>query len=112
MDTRAIMPLLRALLGMHLFRALQLPKLVAFLPQFMRVFWRLLHDPRVPLSAKLVPFFLLFPLVTPPALRLYLVPALGLLGWVVLGTIAMKVFIWMCPPDVVREHVARVARGG
>jgi hypothetical protein len=105
------MLLLRALLRMHLLATLQLPKLVPFLPHLVRVFWRLMNDSRVSWPAKIVPLFLLLPLLTPPVIEIYLVPMLGLLGWLLLGTAAMKVFIWLCPPDVVREHVARVARG-
>jgi hypothetical protein len=96
---------------MHLASTLQGSKLVPFLPHFARVFWRLMNDARVSKTAKLVPIFILLPLLTPPVIELYLFPVLGLLGWLLLGSVAMKVFIWLCPPGVVREHVARVARG-
>jgi hypothetical protein len=105
------MSVLRALLRMHLFSTLQGSKLVPFLPHFARVFWRLMNDARVSKTAKIAPFLVVAPLLSPPAIRLYFIPALGIVGWLVMGTLAIKVFIWLCPPDVVREHVARVARG-
>jgi len=104
--------MLRLLLRMHLLSSLQLPKLVLFLPQFVRVFSALIHDSRVPRTAKLVPLLILLPMLTPPAVELDLIPVVGLLGWLVVVSIAMKTFIWLCPPDVVREHVARIAHGG
>jgi len=102
----------RYLIRMHLLSSLQLPKLVMYLPQFVRVFYRLMHDPRVPRMAKLAPLVVLLPMFSPPALRLEFIPVLGLLGWLVVISFAMKLFVWLCPPEVVREHVARIARGG
>ncbi len=69
-----------------------------------------MKDPRVPLLAKAVPFLGLLLLVTPPALELDLVPLVGELDWLLVIFISLKVFIWLCPPEVVREHVTRVAR--
>jgi hypothetical protein len=85
--------------------------MLAYLPQFFRVFWRLMGDSRVSFLAKVVPPLGLFLLITPPALELDLVPIVGELDWLLVGYLSLKLFIWMCPPDVVREHVAQVARG-
>jgi hypothetical protein len=84
--------------------------LVAHLPSFVRVFYRLMADRRVSPLAKLVPLLGLLLLFTPPALELDFVPLVGELDWLLVTFISLKVFIWLCPPDVVREHVARVAR--
>ncbi len=81
------------------------------LPQFARVFWRLMGDERVSMLAKLVPPLGLLLLITPPALELDFVPIIGELDWLLVGYLTLKLFIWMCPPDVVREHVAQIARG-
>jgi hypothetical protein len=83
---------------------------IMHLPSFMRVFYRLMIDPRVSLIAKLVPALGLMLLFTPPALELDFVPFIGELDWLLVILITLKVFVWMCPPDVVREHVARVGR--
>jgi hypothetical protein len=39
------------------------------------------------------------------------IPLVGELNWLLTVYIALKVFLWLCPPDVVREHVSRIARG-
>jgi hypothetical protein len=83
---------------------------IMHLPSFMRVFYRLMIDSRVSLIAKLVPALGLLLLFTPPALELDFVPFIGELDWLLVVLITLKVFVWMCPPDVVREHVARVGR--
>lgn len=84
---------------------------VAYLPHFVRVFYRLMADPRVSTLAKLVPFLGLLVLLTPPALELDLIPGVGQLDWLLVGYLSLKLFLWLCPPDVVREHVAQVGRG-
>ena len=68
-------------------------------------------DRRVPLLAKSVPFLGLLLLLTPPALELDLVPFIGELDWLVVGYISLKLFLWLCPPELVREHVLQVGRG-
>ncbi|HEY2484647.1 MAG TPA: hypothetical protein VGI36_05835 [Candidatus Binataceae bacterium] len=98
-------------LRMHFLPPLQLSRLVGYLPQFVRVFWRLMKDPRVPLLAKLVPVLALLLMMSPPAMELDLVPILGEIGWLVVGVLAFKILVWLSPPEVVREHVSRIARG-
>jgi hypothetical protein len=82
---------------------------IAHLPSFVLVFYRLMIDRRVSPIAKLVPPLGVLLLFTPPALELDFVPFVGELDWLLVIFITLKVFIWLCPPDVVREHVARVA---
>ena len=94
----------------QLLNPLRIRAVLAYLPQFARVFWRLMGDSRVSLLAKAVPFLGLALLLTPPALELDLVPIIGELDWLLVCYVSLKVFIWMCPPDVVHEHVTRVAR--
>jgi hypothetical protein len=98
-------------LRMHFLPPLQLSRLVGYLPQFVRVFWRLMKDTRVPLLAKLVPVLALLLMMSPPAMELDLVPILGEIGWLVVGVLAFKMLVWLSPPEVVREHVSRIARG-
>lgn len=82
-----------------------------FLPKFVRVFWRLMRDSRVSFSAKLVPILIMASMVTPPALELDMIPIVGELDWIVVAVIALKMFVWLCPADVVREHVFDIGRG-
>ena len=83
----------------------------AFLPQFVRVFWRLMADARVPILPKMVPVLAFFLMLTPPALELDFIPLVGELDWILVAVAALKLFVWLCPPDIVREHVSRIARG-
>jgi hypothetical protein len=89
---------------MQLMGPLQMRGLLMFLPHFLRVFWRLMHDARVSMLAKSVPFLGVLTLMSPPLLELDFIP-------IIVGIICLKIFIWLCPPDVVREHVSNVARG-
>jgi uncharacterized membrane protein YkvA (DUF1232 family) len=81
------------------------------LPQFLRVFVALMKDRRVPVMTKMVPVLALLLLLSPPALELDLIPFLGEIDTLVLGYLALRLFVWLCPPEVVREHVSRIARG-
>jgi hypothetical protein len=90
---------------------LQLSRMVMFLPQFVRLFYRLITDERVPGLAKMVPVMGVLLMLTPPALELDMIPIVGELDWILIGYITLKVFIWLCPADVVREHVSQIARG-
>jgi hypothetical protein len=83
---------------------------VTHLPSFVRVFYRLMADRRVSPIAKLVPLLGVLLLLTPPALELDFVPLVGELDWLLVILVSLKIFIWLCPPEVVREHVTRVAR--
>jgi hypothetical protein len=101
----------RSFLRMRFLNPAQIGGVVTHLPKFIRVFYRLMSDRRVSLLVKLVPFLGLLLLLTPPALELDLIPGIGQLDWLLVGYISLKLFLWLCPPDVVREHVARVGRG-
>jgi hypothetical protein len=102
----------RSLLRMQLLSPNRVAGLVTHLPSFVRVFYRLMTDHRVPFLAKLVPLVGLLLLLTPPALELDFIPIVGELDWLLVIYIALKIFLWLCPPEVVREHVAQVGRGG
>lgn len=90
---------------------LQLSRLVIYLPQFVRLFYRLMTDERVSGLAKMVPVMGVLVMLTPPALELDMIPIVGELDWILVGYIALKVFVWLCPPEVVREHVSQIAHG-
>jgi hypothetical protein len=44
-------------------------------------------------------------------LELGFIPIIGEFDWLLVGIICLKIFIWLCPPDMVREHVSDVVRG-
>jgi hypothetical protein len=83
--------------------------LLIYLPQFVRLFARLMADRRVSLLAKLATVLGLLLLLTPPGIELAFIPVIGLLGWLLVGYLSLQLFIWLCPP---RENVTRIAGGG
>ena len=99
------------MLRMQFLGPMQLGRLVMYLPQFVRLFYRLITDDRVPMLAKLVPWMGLLLMVTPAALELDMIPIIDELDWILIAYLSLKVFIWLCPPDVVREHVSLIGRG-
>jgi hypothetical protein len=96
---------------MQLLNPARIRGFITYAPHFVRVFYRLMTDRRVSAMAKLVPLLGLLLLLTPPALELDLIPGIGEIDWLLVGYISLKVFLWMCPADVVREHVTQVGRG-
>jgi hypothetical protein len=86
-------------------------KFIVHLPQFIRLFYRLMHDQRVSVLTKAVPLLGLLVLLSPPLLELDLIPLIGELDTILVICLTLKLFVWLCPPDVVREHVARIAHG-
>ncbi len=72
--------------------------------QTLRLVWRLMQDPRVPI----------FPKLTVPAAIIYVLSPIDLLPDFILGLgqvddiaiflFSIKFFIEMCPPDIVEEH--------
>ena len=93
----------------HFLNPIRLTRLLAYLPHFLRLFYALLTDPRVSFLVKLVPVIGLMVALSPPNLELEIIPVLGEMDFLLLMVITLKVFVWLCPPDVVREHVARIA---
>jgi uncharacterized membrane protein YkvA (DUF1232 family) len=75
-----------------------------------RLAWRLWNDGRVPGWVKLIPVaglvYLLSPIDLIPDLML---PGLGEVDDVVLLFLALKAFVDLSPPGVVREHLERLA---
>jgi hypothetical protein len=101
---------LRSFLRMQLLSPHRIGGVVKYLPQFVRLFARLMADRRVPILAKLAPLVGLLILLTPPAIELDFIPVVGQLDWLLVGYLSLQLFIWLCPADVVREHVSQIAR--
>src|SRR6266436_1019116 len=65
------------ILRMQFLGPIQLSRLVMYLPQFVRLFYRLWTDDRVPRLAKMVPWMGALLMLTPPALELDMIPIVG-----------------------------------
>jgi uncharacterized membrane protein YkvA (DUF1232 family) len=69
-----------------------------------RLAWRLMFDPRVPLWVKtIVPASLIY-LITPIDIVPDVIPGLGQLDDLAVIIIGVRLFIDLCPPEIVREH--------
>jgi uncharacterized membrane protein YkvA (DUF1232 family) len=70
-----------------------------------RLAWRLMFDPRVSLWLKtIVPASLVY-LVSPIDFMPDVIPGLGQLDDLALLVLGVKLFIELCPPEIVREHL-------
>lgn len=82
---------------------------VRHLPSFVRLFWRLFRDRRVTRLPKallvLVAVYLFSPFDVVPDF----IPIVGATDDLVVALGGLWLFVRLCPPAVVREHVARIA---
>ncbi len=90
-------------------------RIIAHLPNFAKLYWRLFRDPRVGLLPKIVLVaglvYLLVPVdVLPDILARF--AGLGLADDAIVVIVALKAFIKLCPRTVVEEHVRLIDEGG
>lgn len=94
---------------------LRLIQLARHIPNFLRLFWRLLWDRRVSLLAKslllVIPIYLVTPLEVLTNAFNAVLPGLGWVDDAVVSYLILRAFIALCPPMVVAEHVARIEAG-
>ena len=84
-------------------------QLLAHLPDFIRLFSRLIRDPRLTLSPKLVLLGVITYVLLPMDLLPDFLVGIGQMDdlAVILG--GLKLFLRLCPPDVVQEHLREIA---
>jgi uncharacterized membrane protein YkvA (DUF1232 family) len=81
------------------------------LPNFLKLFWRLLKDRRVPLWPKLLLLLLLAYIVAPADLLPDLLLGLGQVDDLVVLFLGLQAFVRLCPKEIVSEHVQAIAAG-
>ncbi len=78
-------------------------------PSFAKLYWRLFRDRRVSLLPKallvLIAIYLFSPLDAVPEL----IPVVGAMDDLAVGLAGLWLFVRLCPPPVVRQHVAAIA---
>ena len=79
------------------------------LPSFVRLYWRLFRDRRVPLLPKALLVLALAYVVSPLDLIPDFVPVIGEVDDVVVVLSLLWLFIRLCPPEVVRETANDIA---
>ena len=83
-------------------------EMLVHLPSFIRLYWRLFRDPRVPVWPKALLVGAAVYVVLPFDLIPDALPLIGEIDDVVVFVAAAHWFIRWCPPEVVREHVAAI----
>ena len=105
------MPLSATRLPRYLFtgRVLQI---LAHLPAFARLYWRLFRDRRVSILAKALLVSALAYLVWPLDLVPDFIPFVGEVDDLAVVLSGLWLFVRLCPPEVVRERVREIAEKG
>jgi uncharacterized membrane protein YkvA (DUF1232 family) len=93
-------------------RPFDIVRFVAHLPSFVKLFFRLLADPRVNWVPKAILLGAAVYAVTPLDFLPDLIPLVGELDDLTIFALACKSFIQLCPQNVVSEHVARIDESG
>ncbi len=86
-------------------------RFVRHLPNFVRLYWRLFCDSRVSIWPKALIVVSLVYLVSPIDIIPDVIPFFGEVDDLVVLIVACRLFMHMCPREVVREHVHRIAAG-
>jgi len=85
---------------------------IIHLPNFIRLFSRLLADSRVPFHLKLICYgsiiYLIFPFDFLPDLPFF---QIGYIDDILFIVFAFRKLIKDCPPEIIRDHVEAISRG-
>lgn len=81
------------------------------LPHFVRLYWRLVTDGRVSVWPKALLALSVLYLVSPLDFIPDVIPFVGEVDDLLVLIVACRLFIYLCPPEVVREHVRRIDAG-
>jgi uncharacterized membrane protein YkvA (DUF1232 family) len=87
-------------------------RILAHLPDFARLYWRLFRDRRVSILAKALLVSALAYLVWPADLVPDFVPFVGEVDDLAVVLSGLWLFVRLCPPEVVRERVREIAEEG
>jgi uncharacterized membrane protein YkvA (DUF1232 family) len=86
-------------------------QLLVHLPNFARLVSRLLKDPRVSASPKLLVAGILAYVILPTDLLPDFLIGVGQLDDLMVILVGLKLFLRLCPPEVVREHLKAISAG-
>ncbi len=80
------------------------------LPNFFRLFLRLIRDPRVSLVSKMLPLGIAVYVLWPADLLPDFLVVLGQIDDLFIILLGLRLFLRLCPKEVVQEHVRLIAR--
>ncbi|MGD0947310.1 MAG: DUF1232 domain-containing protein [Candidatus Binatia bacterium] len=81
------------------------------LPNFVRLYWRLFWDVRVSIWPKGLLLLSFLYVLSPIGLILDVIPFFGEVDDIVVVIVVCRLFMYMCPREVVQEHVRRIDAG-
>ena len=84
-------------------------QLLRHVPSFGRLYWRLWRDPRVSILPKALLALMAAYVVMPLDIVPEFVPVIGAMDDLAVAIVGLWLFVRLCPPPVVREHVRRIA---
>ena len=84
-------------------------QLLRHVPSFGRLYWRLWRDPRVSILPKALLALMAAYVVMPLDIVPEFVPVIGAMDDLAVAVAGFWLFVRLCPPPVVREHVRRIA---
>lgn len=87
-------------------------RIVAHLPDFVRLYWRLFRDSRVSILAKALLVFTLGYVVWPFDFLPDYIPLVGEVDDFAVVLSGLWLFVRLCPPPVVRERVREISMKG
>lgn len=82
------------------------------LPHFARLYWRLLRDPRVSIWPKGLLVVGVLYVLSPIDLIPDFVPVIGEVDDLIVLIVLCRLFVYLCPPEVVLDHVRRIDAEG
>ena len=86
-------------------------QLLAHLPSFYKLFWGLIKDPRVSAGPKLLIAAILTYVILPTDLLPDFLVGIGQIDDLVVILVGLKLFLRLCPPEVVQEHLQAISAG-
>lgn len=95
----------------------RLMRILYFLPNFIRLFWRLFRDSRIPIYKKAIPViggiltlsYILFPIDILPDVIAFLGQLDDLTVFLIFMVPSILLFIRVCPKNIVMEHAQRIS---
>ena len=88
-------------------------RIIFNLPKFIKLYYRLFIDRRVPIYLKLILILAVIYVISPlDFVPDWILPVVGYVDDVVILIAALRYFLKNCPPDIVQEHVERIEMGG
>ena len=103
-------------LGKVIQKGLQNPadfiRIIINLPKFLKLYYRLLSDRRVPIYLKTMLIAAIVYAVSPiDFIPDWVFPIVGYVDDLIIFVAAARYFLKKCPPEVVMEHVERIEKG-